>query len=91
VKQAQVVGVPDARLVEVPAAYVVLKEGVSATPEEIIGWSRSRMANFRVPRYVRIVESFEDIGMTGSAKVQKNKVRAQALMDFGLAERTIAG
>jgi fatty-acyl-CoA synthase len=90
VKQAQVVGVPDARLLEVPAAYIVLKEGASATPEEIIAWSKSRMANFRVPRYVRIVESFEDIGMTGSAKVQKNKVRAQALLDFGLSETTAA-
>jgi len=90
IKQAQVVGVPDARLLEVPAAYIVLKEGASATPEDIIAWSRSRMANFRVPRYVRIVESFDSIGMTGSAKVQKNKVRAQALLDFGLSESTVA-
>ena len=81
---------PDARLLEVPAAYIVLKEGASATPEDIIAWSRSRMANFRVPRYVRIVESFDSIGMTGSAKVQKNKVRAQALLDFGLSESTVA-
>jgi fatty-acyl-CoA synthase len=36
---------------------------------------------------VKIVESFEHIGMTGSAKVQKNKLRAQALIDFGLEER----
>ena len=44
------------------------------------------MAGFRVPRYLKIVESFENIGMTGSVKVQKNKVRAQALLDFGLKE-----
>jgi fatty-acyl-CoA synthase len=85
VKQAQVVGVPDARLVEVPAAYVILREGERATPEEIMEWSRARMANFRVPRYVKIVPSFETIGMTGSAKVQKNRLRAQALVDFGLS------
>ena len=88
VKQAQVIGVPDARLIEVPAAYVILKESERATPEEIIEWTRTRMANFRVPRYVRIVDSFENIGMTGSAKVQKNKLRAQALTDFGLADKT---
>ena len=88
VKQAQVIGVPDPRLIEVPAAYVILKDGERATPEEIVEWSRSRMANFRVPRYVKIVDTFEDIGMTGSAKVQKNKLRAQALIDFGLAEQT---
>jgi fatty-acyl-CoA synthase len=86
VKQAQVIGVPDARLIEVPAAYVILREGEHATPEEIIEWSRTRMANFRVPRHVRIVDTFENIGMTGSAKVQKNKLRAQALIDFGLQD-----
>ncbi len=46
------------------------------------------MANFRVPRYVKIVDSFENIGMTGSAKVQKNKLRAQALIDFGLGQES---
>jgi fatty-acyl-CoA synthase len=84
VKQAQVIGVPDPRLIEVPAAYVILREGEHATPEEIIEWSKARMANFRVPRYVKIVDTFENIGMTGSAKVQKNKLRAQALIDFAL-------
>jgi fatty-acyl-CoA synthase len=88
VKQAQVIGVPDPRLIEVPAAYVILKEGEHASPAEIVEWSKTRMANFRVPRYVKIVDSFEDIGMTGSAKVQKNKLRAQALIDFGLSEET---
>ncbi len=86
VKQAQVIGVPDPRLGEVPAAYVILQPGAAATPEELMSWSRERMANFRVPRYVKIVDSFETIGMTGSAKVQKNKLRAQALLDFGLSE-----
>ncbi|MGZ8230553.1 MAG: AMP-binding protein [Burkholderiales bacterium] len=85
VKQAQVVGVPDPRLIEVPAAYVVLKHGESAAPEEIVAWCKSRMASFRVPRYVKIVETFENIGMTGSAKVQKNKLRERALIDFGLS------
>jgi fatty-acyl-CoA synthase len=88
IKQAQVIGVPDARLGEVPAAYLILREGEMASPDDIIAWSRERMANFRVPRYVRIVESFENIGMTGSAKVQKNKLRAQALVDFDLQEKT---
>ena len=77
---------PDPRLVEVPAAYVILREGETATPEELMAWSQSRLANFRVPRYLKIVEDFEKIGMTGSSKVQKNKLRAQALIDFGLEE-----
>ncbi len=84
IQQAQVIGVPDPRLIEVPAAYVILKADQSATPEDIINWSKERLANFRVPRHVKIVDSFEYIGMTGSAKVQKNKLRAQALIDFNL-------
>ena len=86
IKQAQVIGVPDPRLVEVPAAYVILREGERATPEEIMAWAKERLANFRVPRYVKIIESFETYGMTGSAKVQKNKLRAQALIDLGLED-----
>ena len=85
VKQAQVIGVPDARLGEVAAAYLILAPRAQGTPEEFIAWGREHMANFRAPRYVRIVDSFDTIGMTGSAKVQKNKLRAQALLDFGLA------
>jgi len=85
VATAQVIGVPDARLGEVPAAYVTLKAGGAAQPEELIAWCKARCANFRVPRHVRVVESFESIGMTGSGKVQKNKLREFALTDFGLA------
>ena len=87
IKQAQVIGVPDPRLVEVPAAYIILREGDHATAQEIIAWSKDKLANFRVPRYVRIVDSFEKIGMTGSSKVQKNKLREQALIDFGLEDK----
>jgi len=85
VATAQVIGLPDARLGEVPAAYVTLKAGATAQPEELIAWCKARCANFRVPRYLRVVESFDSIGMTGSGKVQKNKLRDYALTDFGLA------
>jgi len=84
VATSQVIGVPDARLGEVPAAYVTLKAGEAAQPDELIAWCKARCANFRVPRYLRVVESFEAIGMTGSGKVQKNKLREYALGDFGL-------
>jgi len=84
VRQAQVVGVPDPRLVEVPAAYVILREGEQAEPAELIAWCRERCANFKVPRHVRIIDTFEPIGMTASAKIQRNKLRAFALKDLGL-------
>lgn len=86
VAQAQVVGVPDPRLGEVAAAYVRLREGGVAEPEELIQWCRERCANFKVPRYLRLVGSFDEIGMTGSAKVQKSKLRAFAVADLGLGD-----
>jgi fatty-acyl-CoA synthase len=84
VQIAQVVGVPDERLGEVGFAYVTLRSGFHATEEQLIAWSKERCANFRVPRYLRIVEDFEAIGMTASGKVQKARLREHALKEFGL-------
>jgi len=85
VQTAQVIGVPDARLGEVPAAYVTLKAGARAQESELIAWCKARCANFRVPRYLKIVANFEAIGMTASGKVQKTKLREHAVREFGLA------
>ncbi|MBL8379933.1 MAG: AMP-binding protein [Burkholderiales bacterium] len=85
VATAQVVGVPDARLGEVPAAFVTLKAGATASETELIAWCKARAANFRVPRYLEIVADFEAIGMTGSGKVQKNRLREHALRKWELA------
>jgi len=84
VETAQVIGVPDERLGEVPCAYVTLKSGFDVSEEDLKNWTRERSANFRVPRYLRIVENFEAIGMTASGKVQKAKLREHALKEFGL-------
>jgi fatty-acyl-CoA synthase len=84
VETAQVVGVPDARLGEVPCAYVTLKSGCTISENELKDWMKNRCANFRVPRYLRIVDDFEAIGMTASGKVQKAKLREHALKEFGL-------
>ena len=84
VETAQVVGVPDKRLGEVGCAYVTLRSGFHATEQQLMDWSKERCANFRVPRYLRIVEDFEAIGITASGKVQKTKLREHALKEFGL-------
>jgi fatty-acyl-CoA synthase len=84
VELAQVVGVPDARLGEVPCAYVSLKAGQSLTADTLIAWTKERCANFRVPRYLKIVEDFEAIGMTASGKVQKGRLREHAIQEFRL-------
>ncbi|WUI01249.1 AMP-binding protein [Spirillospora sp. NBC_00431] len=83
IKQAAVVGVPDERLMEVPFAFVVLAEGGTAEPEEIIAWARERLAGFKVPHHVRVVAGFEEFGMTASSKVQKRHLaeHARRLLD----------
>lgn len=78
IRQAAVIGVPDQRLVEVTGAFVILKEGAHAEPADIIDWAKSHMAGFKVPRHVWIVESFEAIGMTASAKIQKKQLAEHA-------------
>ncbi|WP_190815327.1 AMP-binding protein [Saccharopolyspora pogona] len=78
VRQAAVVGVPDQRLMEVPFAFVVLNESGTASEDELLIWSRQRLASFKVPRYLRILPDFERIGMTASSKIQKNQLAAHA-------------
>lgn len=68
---AQVVGVPDDRYVEVPAAFIELKPGHTATEEEIIAFCDGEMARFKVPRYVRFVSEWP----MSATKVQKFKLR----------------
>ncbi|GJG97561.1 AMP-binding protein [Cupriavidus pauculus] len=87
VATAQVVGVPDARLGEVPAAFVTIKPGMSLEAEALLAWAKPRMANFRMPRYAEVVSDFERIGMTASGKVQKNKLREHAIALFNLASQ----
>ncbi len=84
VATAQVVGVPDARLGEVGAAFVTLKADAIAGAGELIEFAKRRCANFRVPRYLAIVDSFDAIGMTASGKVQKSKLREHAIRRFQL-------
>jgi acyl-CoA synthetase (AMP-forming)/AMP-acid ligase II len=75
VKIAQVVGVPDARLDEVPAAFVELVPGTAATEEEIVDFCRGRIASFKVPRHVRIVDRWP----MSATKIQKHHLREQLL------------
>jgi fatty-acyl-CoA synthase len=84
VETAQVVGVPDPRLGEVPCAYVTLKSNASVSEDLLIRWCKERSANFRVPRYLKVVKSFESIGMTASGKVQKTRLRDHAIREFKL-------
>jgi fatty-acyl-CoA synthase len=68
VKQAYVVGVPDARLGEVGFAFVELCEGAQASEDEIIAFCRGRLADFKVPRFVQFVDEWP---MTATGKIQR--------------------
>jgi fatty-acyl-CoA synthase len=67
----QVVAAPDARYLEVPAAFVQLKPGCQATEEEIIRFAVGEIASYKVPRYVRFVTEWP---MSGT-KIQKFVLR----------------
>ena len=75
VGMASVIGIPDERLGEVGAAFVVPRPGGEPEPAEIIAWCRERMANYKVPRLVWIVDS---LPMNASNKVKKQELRDQA-------------
>jgi acyl-CoA synthetase (AMP-forming)/AMP-acid ligase II len=73
VKLAQVVGMPDERLVEVPAAYVELVPGAEASAEELIEHCRGRIASFKVPRLIRFIEG--DEWPMSATKIQRFALR----------------
>jgi long-chain acyl-CoA synthetase len=74
VKEAAVIGLPDERLGETVKAFVVLKDGETATEEEIIAFCRERMAAYRVPR---AVEFRQDLPKSIIGKVLRRELREQ--------------
>lgn len=75
VKQAVVVGVPHPRLGEVGHAFIELESGAHATEPEIIAWAKSRLADYKVPRRVTLVEDFP---RTSTGKLQRFVLAKQA-------------
>ncbi|MEW5826080.1 MAG: AMP-binding protein [Candidatus Bipolaricaulota bacterium] len=82
VLNVSVVGVPDAVMGEVAAVYVIPREGTTVSPQEIVDYCAREIANFKVPRYVVVVD---ELPMTQSGKIQKFRLRemAQAAMERG--------
>jgi acyl-CoA synthetase (AMP-forming)/AMP-acid ligase II len=76
VGQVAVVGVPDERLGEVGVAFVVRRPDSAPSADEIIAWSRDRMANYKVPRRVVLVD---DLPLNASNKVLKYELRDRAM------------
>lgn len=81
ISNAQVFGVPDKVLGEEIAAWIKLEEGASVTEEEILKYSKEKLPDSHLPRYIKFVKEYP---MTPLGKVQKFKMREIAVKEYGL-------
>ena len=75
VREVAVVGVPDARWGEVPRAYVSLMEGATADEAALIAWVRDRLAGFKVPKSVVVLD---ELPKGGTGKILKQDLRRRS-------------
>lgn len=81
IRDAQVIGVPDATYGEELMAVVMMRDGASPlTVEQLREFCAGRLAHFKVPRYLRVVDEFP---MTVTGKVRKDEMRRQAAEHLG--------
>jgi fatty-acyl-CoA synthase len=85
VSDVQVYGVPDRKYGEQVMAAIKLKDGVTCSEEEIRDFCRDRIANYKIPYYVKFVDEYP---MTASGKIQKFKLREMAIKELQLADAT---
>ena len=81
VQDVQCVGLPDEKYGEELCACIILKPGMTADAEEIKAYCRNEIAHYKVPRYIRFVDSFP---MTVTGKVQKYLLRNSVASELGL-------
>ena len=81
VSDVQVIGVPDHKYGEEVCAWIRLRDGVTATTEEIREFCRGQIATYKIPRYVRFTSEFP---MTVTGKVQKFKMREITVAELAL-------
>ncbi|TWJ18302.1 AMP-binding protein [Geobacter argillaceus] len=83
VSDVQVYGVPDRKFGEQVMASIILKMGMEMTEDEVREYCQEKIANYKIPRYVRFVDSYP---MTASGKIQKFKMREMAIRELRLEE-----
>jgi fatty-acyl-CoA synthase len=81
ISDVQVVGVPDAKYGEQVVAWVKLEAGASLSPEDIRKFCEGKIAAYKIPKYVKVVDSFP---MTVTGKIQKFKMREASTKELGL-------
>jgi fatty-acyl-CoA synthase len=72
VRDVQVTGVPDAKFGEELCAWIILRPDVQASDEDIRAFCRGKIAHFKIPRYIKFIDSFPT---TATGKVQKYLLR----------------
>jgi fatty-acyl-CoA synthase len=86
VSDVQVIGVPSERYGEEAMAWVKLRDGAVVTGDELAAYCKGRIAGYKIPRYWKFVDDFP---MTVTGKIQKFRMREQAVSELGL-ERAAA-
>ncbi|WP_035187363.1 AMP-binding protein [Alteribacter aurantiacus] len=72
----QIVGVPDEKYGEEVSAWIILKDGETATADEIRNYFSGKIAKYKIPRYIEFVDEYP---MTASGKIQKFRLKEQAV------------
>jgi fatty-acyl-CoA synthase len=83
IQDVQVIGVPDEKYGEELMAWVILRPGQAAAPEELRDYCQGKIAHYKVPRYWKFVDAFP---MTITGKIQKFKMREAATEELGLQQ-----
>jgi fatty-acyl-CoA synthase len=83
ISQVQVIGIPDPKYGEEVMAWIKLKDGLAATPEEIRDFCHGKIAHYKSPKHIKFVDSFP---MTVTGKIQKFRMREIAIQELGLEE-----
>jgi len=78
IHQVAVVGVPDERMGERGMAFIILKEGQTSSEKEILDFCKDKIANYKIPKYVKFVN---EIPMAGVGKVQSSNYRSRPSMN----------
>ncbi|HEY2300324.1 MAG TPA: AMP-binding protein [Acidimicrobiales bacterium] len=81
IEDVQIIGVPDRHYGEEIMAWVRVRDGAALDADAVRAFCRDRVAHFKVPRYIKFVDEFP---LTVTGKVQKFKMREQAIIELGL-------
>ena len=87
IEDVQVIGVPDSKFGEEICAWVKLRAGETSSREEIAAFCKGQIAHYKIPRYVKFVDSFP---MTVTGKIQKFEMRKAMIAELNLAEAKTA-